>query len=137
MNAQNAPRIHNPSTIHTPRGYSHVAEVPAGNRLIFIAGQVALDKEGSLVGIGDLRAQTNQVFQNLRLALDAAGATFNDVVKLNVYVLDVGQIATIREVRDTYVNTAAPPASTLVEVRRLFRDEVLIEVEAVAVAPQR
>jgi enamine deaminase RidA (YjgF/YER057c/UK114 family) len=105
--------------------------------MLFIAGQVALDKSGTLVGAGDMKAQTRQVFKNLELALADAGATFKDVMKLNFYVLDVGQIAAIREVRDTFINTAAPPASTLVEVRRLFRDDVLIEVEAVAVVPAR
>lgn len=137
VSAQDAPRLKNPSTLHTPRGYSHVAEVPPGSRMIFIAGQVALDKSGALVGAGDFKAQAQQVFDNLRLALADAGGTFADVVKLNYYVLDVGQAPTLREVRDRFVNTAAPPASTLVEVRRLFRDDVLLEVEAVAVVRER
>lgn len=137
MSTQNIPKIYNPPTIHAPRGYSHVAEVPAGNTLVYIAGQVALDRDYNLVGAGDMRAQATQVFENLRLALDAAGATFNDVVKFNIYVTDIGPVAAIREVRDTYVNTAAPPASTLVEVRKLFRDDALIEVEAVAVVHTR
>jgi 2-iminobutanoate/2-iminopropanoate deaminase len=125
-------RFINPPTLSTPRGYSHVAEVPAGTRLVYIAGQVALDSAGQLIGPGDLRAQATAVFENLRRALAAAGATFNDVVKLNYYVIDASQIAVLREVRDRYVNRATPPASTLVEVRRLFRDDVLLEVEAVA-----
>lgn len=133
LEGQAPPRLDNPPSIHAPRGYSHVAVVPAGNTMVFIAGQVALDREGRLVGANDLRAQTVQVFENLRLALESAGATFKDVIKLNYYVLDAGQIAVVREVRDQYLNRAAPPASTLVEVRRLFRDDVLIEVEAVAV----
>ncbi len=136
LDAQPAARLKNPATLHTPRGYSHVAEVPPGQRLVFIAGQVALDKAGALVGPGDMKAQSVQVFENIRLALAEAGATFNDVIKLNYYVVDVGQIATLRDVRDRYVNTAAPPASTLVEVRRLFRDDVLLEVEAVAAVGQ-
>jgi enamine deaminase RidA (YjgF/YER057c/UK114 family) len=77
------------------------------------------------------------VFENLRRALAAGGATFRDVVKLNYYVVDAAQVPVLREVRDRYVNTAAPPASTLVEVRRLFRDDLLLEVEAVAVVPRR
>jgi enamine deaminase RidA (YjgF/YER057c/UK114 family) len=132
LDAQSAARLKNPATLHTPRGYSHVAEVPPGQRLVFIAGQVPLDKGGALVGPGDFKAQAQQVFENIRLALGDVGGTFNDVIKLNYYVVDVGQIATLREVRDRHVNTAAPPASTLVEVRRLFRDDVLLEVEAVA-----
>lgn len=135
--AQTAPRLRNPETMHTPRGYSHVAEVPPGSRMIFIAGQVALDKSGTLVGAGDFKAQATQVFENLRLALADVGGTFKDVVKLNYYLIDVGQAPTVREVRDRYLNTAAPPASTQVEVRRLFRDDVLLEVEAVAVVRDR
>jgi enamine deaminase RidA (YjgF/YER057c/UK114 family) len=130
-------RFINPPTLSTPRGYSHVAEVPAGTRLVYIAGQVALDSTGQLIGAGDLRAQAVAVFENLRRALTAAGATFNDVVKLNFYMVDASQIAVLREVRDRYVNRGAPPASTLVEVRRLFRDDVLLEVEAVAAVRQR
>ena len=125
-------RFINPPTLSAPRGYSHVADVPAGTRLVFIAGQVALDSTGRLIGAGDLRAQATAVFENLRRALTAAGATFDDVVKLNYYMIDASQIAVLREVRDRYVNRATPPASTLVEVRRLFRDDVLLEVEAVA-----
>ena len=128
-----APRFVSPPTLPPSRGYSQMAEVPAGSRMLFVAGQVALDSAGRLVGPGDLRAQTEQVFENLRRALAAAGATFADVVKLNYYVLDATQAPVVREVRDRYVNTAAPPASTLVEVRRLFRDDLLLEVEAVAV----
>ena len=127
-----APRVANPPSLPPARGYSHVVEVPAGNRLLFVAGQVALDSTGALVGRGDFRAQARQVFENLRRALAAEGATFADVVKLNYYVLDASQVPALREVRDQYVNTAAAPASTLVEVRRLFRDDVLLEVEAVA-----
>jgi 2-iminobutanoate/2-iminopropanoate deaminase len=137
MHAQTTPQVRNPETMHTPRGYSHVAEVPAGSRMVFIAGQVALDKAGNLVGGNDFAAQARQVFENLRLALADVGATFKDVVKLNTYVIDIGNIAALRQVRDTFVNTAAPPASTLVEVRKLFRDDVLLEIEAVAVIPQR
>jgi enamine deaminase RidA (YjgF/YER057c/UK114 family) len=126
-------RFLNPPSLSTPRGYSHVATVPAGSTMLFIAGQVPLDSTGAVVGGTDVRAQAVQVFENLRRALAAGGATFRDVVKLNYYVLDASQLAAIREVRDRYVNTAAPPASTLVEVRRLFRPDVSLEVEAVAV----
>jgi enamine deaminase RidA (YjgF/YER057c/UK114 family) len=132
-----APRFVNPPSMPPVRGYSQVVEVPPGQRLLFIAGQVALDSTGTLVGLGDFRAQARQVFENLRRALTAQGATFADVVKLNFYVLDVANIAALREVRDLYVNRTAPPASTLVEVRRLFRDDVLLEVEAVAAVGPR
>ena len=132
-----SPRFINPPTLPAPRGYSHVVEVPAGSRLLYVAGQVALDSAGRIVGPGDFRAQAVQVFENLRRALAAGGATFGDVVKLNYYVVDAAQVPALREVRDRYVNGAAPPASTLVEVRRLFRADVLLEIEAVAVVPRR
>lgn len=130
-------RFVNPPTLSTPRGYSHVVEVPAGSRMLYLAGQVALDSTGGLVGAGDFRAQTVQVFENLRRALAAGGATFRDVVRLNYYVVDASQLTALREVRDRYINTAAPPASTLLEVRRLFRDDVLLEVEATAIIRDR
>jgi enamine deaminase RidA (YjgF/YER057c/UK114 family) len=121
----------NPEAIHPPFGYTHVVEVTAG-RPVYIAGQVAMDRAGNLVGPGDVRAQARQVFENLKAALAAVGAGFEQVVKLNFYLLDATQLPAVREVRDQYVNTERPPASTAVEVRRLFRDEYLIEVEAVA-----
>jgi enamine deaminase RidA (YjgF/YER057c/UK114 family) len=121
----------NPEGMHRPTGYTHVVEVTAG-RPVYVAGQVAMDREGALVGPGDVRAQARQVFENLRAALEAVGASFDQVVKLNFYLLDATQLPVVREVRDEYVNTRQPPASTAVEVRRLFKEEFLIEVEAVA-----
>jgi enamine deaminase RidA (YjgF/YER057c/UK114 family) len=121
----------NPPTVAAPRGYTQVVEV-TGGRTIYISGQVALDRSGKVVGAGNLRAQTQQAFENIKAALEAAGASFADVIKLNYYVLDASQAQVVREVRDKYVNVANPPASTLVEVRRLVREEFLIEIEAVA-----
>jgi enamine deaminase RidA (YjgF/YER057c/UK114 family) len=122
----------NPQAIHRPTGYTHVVEVTAG-RPVYIAGQVALDRAGTLVGPDDIRVQTRQVFDNLRVALQSVGASFEQVVKLNYYLVDASQLPAVREVRDEYVNTVQPPASTAVEVRRLVRDDFLIEVEAVAI----
>jgi reactive intermediate/imine deaminase len=119
------------ATVATPAGFSHA--VRAGG-LIFVSGQVPLDETGAVVGAGDVGAQTRQVFRNLGAVLDAAGATFADVVKLTFFVRDIGAIGAIRAIRDEFVDTADPPASSLVEVSRLFMPELLIEVEAVAVA---
>jgi enamine deaminase RidA (YjgF/YER057c/UK114 family) len=124
----------NPQTLHTPTGYTHVVEVTAG-RPVYIAGQVALDRAGGLIGPGDSRAQARQVFNNLRAALDAVGATFAQVVKLNYYLVDATHLPVVREVRDAYIDADRLPASTALEVRRLFRDDLLIEIEAVAVLP--
>jgi enamine deaminase RidA (YjgF/YER057c/UK114 family) len=107
-------------------------EVTAG-RPVYIAGQVALDRSGAVVGPGDIRAQARQVFDNLQAALEAVGAGFEQVVKLNLYLVDATQLPVVREVRDQYVNTRQPPASTAVEVTRLALDGLLVEVEAVAV----
>jgi enamine deaminase RidA (YjgF/YER057c/UK114 family) len=116
-------------------GYTHVVEV-AGGRTIYIAGQVALDRSGNVVGRGDFCAQTQQAFENLKAALEASGASFKDVIKLNNYVVDISQLLAFRQVRDKYINTSNPPASTTVEVRRLYREEILVEIEAVAVVPE-
>ena len=125
-------RFLSPEALAPPSGYSHVVDAPAG-RIIYISGQVPLDTAGELVGEGDFEAQTRRVFENLSAALDAAGASWSDVVKLSYFLRDVGQIATVRSIRNEYVDTEHPPASTLVEVNGLFRDDVLIEIEAVAV----
>ncbi len=121
-----------PETLSQPFGYSHVVDSPA-SRVIYISGQVPLDAEGHLVGEGDFEAQTRQVFENLTRALEAADASWDDVVKLQYFLRDVGEIASVRAIRDEYVDTEHPPASTLVEVSGLFRDDVLIEIEAVAI----
>ena len=128
--------IQNPSTLHKPNGYSHVAEV-SGGKMVFIAGQVAIKPSGENVGTNDFEAQVKQVFENLKAAVEAAGGKFTDIVKLN-YFLDGGrvtreQLPALRGIRDKYVNTAQPPVSTLVFVKELARPEWLIEVEAVAV----
>jgi enamine deaminase RidA (YjgF/YER057c/UK114 family) len=127
-------RFINPATLPKPQGYTHVVEVTNG-RTFYISGQVALDRSGNLIGRGDFRAQSQQVFENIKAALEAVGASFRDVVKLNYYVVDASQVQALREVRDKFVNTESPPASALVEVRRLVRDDFLIEVEATAVLP--
>jgi reactive intermediate/imine deaminase len=118
-----------------PRGYTHVVTA-AGGKLVFISGQVAMDAEGNLVGEADFAAQAEQVFQNLAAALAAAGADFSHVVKFGFFITDIAQIGAAREVRDRYVRTANPPASTAVEVSRLVRPEFLVEVDAIAVVPE-
>ena len=125
-------RFLSPDTLPRPFGYSHVVDVPA-SRIVFLSGQVPLDAAGNLVGEGDFAAQVRQVFENLTAALTAGDASWSDVVKLNYFVRDIGEVAALRAIRDEYVNTEQPPASTLVEVSRLFRDDVLVEIEAVAV----
>jgi reactive intermediate/imine deaminase len=124
----------NPEGMHRPTGYTHVVEVRAG-RLVYISGQIALDANGDLVGPGDVAAQARQVFENLQTALRSVGAGFKQVVKVTVYLLDATQMPAVRQVRNQYVDPARPPASTAVEIRRLVRDDLLVEVDAVAVLP--
>src|SRR5262252_4584462 len=113
-------------------GYSHIVEV-RGGRTLYIAGQLSLDQNGKLIGPGDFRTQVKQVFENLKTRLEEVGASFKDVVKLNYYLTDASDLQALRETRDSYVNTESPPASTLVVVKQLVREEFLIEIEAIAV----
>jgi enamine deaminase RidA (YjgF/YER057c/UK114 family) len=122
----------NPELLSKPTGYTHVVEA-RGGRTVYVSGQIALDKNSNIVGINDFEAQARQAFQNVQHALEAVGMTFNHVVKLGLYVTDVSQVSTLRRVRDEFVNTLQPPASTLVQVAALVRPELLFEVEAIAV----
>jgi enamine deaminase RidA (YjgF/YER057c/UK114 family) len=127
-------RFVNPTGVAVSPAYTHAVEV-SGGRTIFVSGQVALDEKGEIVGRGDLRAQTKQAFENLKRALAALGAGFEDVVKMTYYVVGYRpeQLAAIREARSEYLPRTRPPASTLVGVEALFQDGILIEVEAIAI----
>ncbi len=126
------PRFLNPPTLYKPPGYSHVVEVKGPGRIVYIAGQLGLDADGKLVGdSGDFRAQAIRAFENLKLALASVDAGFGDIVKLNNYLTDMSHLSILREVRDRYVNVAAPPASTTVEISKFALDAALFEVEAV------
>jgi enamine deaminase RidA (YjgF/YER057c/UK114 family) len=129
-------RFSNPATLAPPHGYSNVVEI-SGGRLIFIAGQTAMDAYGNLVGKDDFEAQADQVFRNLSAALAATGCTAHNLVKLTVFVRDMGELAAYRRARNRFFATSEPPAApavTLVEVSRLFAADFLIEVEAIAAA---
>jgi enamine deaminase RidA (YjgF/YER057c/UK114 family) len=123
-----------PATLPPPVGYSHIAKVNKGT-LVYIAGQVSSDASGKLVGEGNFEAQAEQVFGNLKLAVEAAGGAMADIVKMNIYLVvsvDQAEVPKLRAIRNRYVNTAKPPASTLVVVSRLASPGWLIEIEAVA-----
>ena len=123
----------NPSGLSKPNGYTHVVVVQP-ERLVYVSGQVAWNASGEVQGKDDLRAQMTQVMENLKTALAAAGASLQDVIKLNYYVVNLNpdKVSVIREVRRKYLSDEHPPASTLVGVTALAREEFLIEVEAVA-----
>lgn len=127
-------RFINPPAISKPTGYTHVVEV-TGGKTVYISGQIAFDAAGNVVGVGDLAAQTQQVFANLKAALESVGADFSHIVKWTFFVRDMSQLPIIREIRNQYTNPAQPPASTAVEVSRLAHPDLLIEIEAIAVIP--
>jgi enamine deaminase RidA (YjgF/YER057c/UK114 family) len=138
MTSGNAPSIVriNPPELGTPPGYSQVVEVSAG-RIIFIAGQTALDSDGHVVGKSDFAAQARQVFGNLGFALQASGCTAAHLVKLTVFLTDMGNLAAYREARNRFFASVSPPAApavTLVEVSKLYGPDFLIEIEAIAAA---
>jgi enamine deaminase RidA (YjgF/YER057c/UK114 family) len=124
----------NPPELGKPPGYSQIVEVRAG-RMIFIAGQTALDRNGALVGKDDFSAQAKQVFRKLGIALQSVGCTAAHLVKLTVFLRDMGKLAAYREARNRFFTTTTPtaaPAVTLVEVSKLYGEDFLIEIEAVA-----
>jgi enamine deaminase RidA (YjgF/YER057c/UK114 family) len=124
----------NPPELGTPPGYSQIVEVRAG-RIIFIAGQTALDGSGKLVGKDDFAAQAAQVFRNLAIALQSVECTASKLVKLTVFLRQMGDLAAYREARNRFFATVTPPAApavTLVEVSKLYGPDFLIEIEAVA-----
>jgi enamine deaminase RidA (YjgF/YER057c/UK114 family) len=122
-----------PEGLTRPSPYAHVVVAQPG-RMVFVAGQVAEDERGEITGIGDMRAQTAQALRNLERALMAAGASFDDVVKLGWFVTDISRLGELREARVEALG-ARRVASTLVEVKALYRPELLVEVEAIAVLP--
>jgi enamine deaminase RidA (YjgF/YER057c/UK114 family) len=127
----------NPPGLSTPTGYTHVV-VASGGRTVYVSGQVALNERGEVVGEGDLEAQLRQVYENLKAALAAAGAGFEHVVKQTTFVVNFDAARdrpVIGRVRSQYLPASDPPASTLVGVQALANPALLVEVEAIAVAP--
>jgi enamine deaminase RidA (YjgF/YER057c/UK114 family) len=127
----------NPPDLGTPPGYSQVVDVSAG-RIIFIARQTAVDRDGNVVGKDDFAAQATQVFRNLAIALEAAGCTAANLVKLTVYLTDMDNLSRYREARSSFFASVTPPAApavTLVEVAKLYGADFMIEIEAIAAAP--
>jgi enamine deaminase RidA (YjgF/YER057c/UK114 family) len=124
----------NPPELGSPPGYSQIIEVQSG-RLVFIAGQTALDRDRMLIGKNDFAAQAEQVFRNLSAALGAIGATASNLVKLTVFLRNIDDIPAYREARNRFFTTVTPiaaPAITMVEVSKLYGADFLIEIEAIA-----
>ena len=138
MASEMAPSIRriNPPELGTPPGYSQVVDATA-RRFIFIAGQTAVDRDGTVIGKADFGIQADRVFENLTIALRSSGCTPANLVKLTVFLTDMNNLARYREARNRFfssVTPAAAPAVTLVEVSRLYGPDFLIEIEAIAAA---
>ncbi len=134
-------RFINPSSLPKSSAYSHIAEIKSG-RIVIIAGQVAVDSLGNIVGKGNLKLQTEQVYTNIEKALNAIGATFADVAKFGIYLKDMSKIAEFREIRNRlfdekyYKNQPNRPVSTAIGVTELFHPDWLIEIEVFVVLPK-
>ena len=128
-------RFIQPDSLAPSPSYTHAVEI-WGGRTVYVSGQIALDAQGQLVGAGDFEAQARQVFGNLALALASAGMTFGHVVRLGLYMTDLTHLTTMRRVRDEFINTAQPPASTLLQVAGLALPGLMFEVDAVAAAAE-
>lgn len=125
-------RYINPKGLVKPAGYTHLVIAPDG-RTVYIAGQVAFDSAGKVVGQGDFAAQAEQVFRNLRYALESVGGSMGDLVKTTTFITDIQHLPALREARTRYFAKSQPPANTLVAVSSLARAELMIEIEGVAV----
>jgi enamine deaminase RidA (YjgF/YER057c/UK114 family) len=125
----------NPKELSTPRFYTHALAAENAQTIVYVSGQVSWDASGAVVGKGDMRAQSEQVFRNVTAALKAAGAGWSDVVKMNGYMVGINaeRVGAYREVRQRFLKEGALPASTLVGVEALVHPDLLLEVEVVAV----
>lgn len=131
-------RFSNPAAMEKPPGYSQVVEITGPARIVYIAGQLGVDRDGRFVGLpDDFEAQCKQAFENLNAALASIGAGFADVVKITNFLVGMENMPAFRAIRDGYLNTAAPPASTTIGVPALARPGGLFEVEAIVALPAK
>ena len=132
-----ANRFSNPPTMPGTRGYTHVVETSGPAKTIYLSGQLGMTPDGKFAGAqGDFRAQAIQCLENIKAALAAVGASFEHVVKVNNYLIDMAHLPIYFEVRDCYVDTKNPPASTTIQISKLARPDALYEIEAIAVVPE-
>jgi enamine deaminase RidA (YjgF/YER057c/UK114 family) len=127
-------RISAPDGVAPAAAYTHV--VMGTGRFVAVSGQLALDEDGKLVGEGDPAAQARQIFENLRRCLAAAGATFDDVVKLTFFVTDMAYMPAVRAARDEHISPGRLPAASAVQVAALVSPDFLMEIEAFALLPE-
>ena len=129
-NAQEIQRV-NPDGMTQPTAYTHLVKF---DKLLFIAGQVALDADGNVIGAGDMKAQVRQVLENLQTILASEGADFSNIVKTNIFTTDIEEYFETGDIRREFFDGHAP-TSTLVQIERLARPVFLVEIEAIAIAP--
>lgn len=124
----------NPKELFEPRFFTHTVAVSGAAKIVYVSGQVSYDRNGAVVGKGDMRAQSEQVFACLTRNLKAAGASWSDVIKMNGYMVRMSPeaVTAYREVRTRFLDPKKMPASTLVGVDRLVHEDLLLEVEVVA-----
>jgi enamine deaminase RidA (YjgF/YER057c/UK114 family) len=124
----------NPKEIFQSPFFTHTVSVSGAAKIIYVSGQVSYDRDGFVIGKDDIRAQSEQVFKCLTHNLRAAGATWSDVIKLNGYMVKMNGDAVnlYREVRSRYLDPKRMPASTLIGVKRLAHEDLLLEVEVIA-----
>jgi len=123
----------NSEKVFAIKGLSQAVEIPFGDqKMIILSGQIPLNKQGELVG-NDVKTQTIQIFENIKDILETCGASLNAIIKLGIFTSDISQIAGYREARDQFINSNNPPTSTLLEVKGLFRNDVIIEIEVTAI----
>ena len=128
--AQEIQRV-NPDGMTQPSAYTHLVKF---DKLLFIAGQVALDADGNVIGAGDMKAQVRQVLENLQTILASEGADFSHIVKTNIFTTNIEEYFETGDIRQEYFAGHAP-TSTLVQIERLARPVFLVEIEAIAIAP--
>jgi enamine deaminase RidA (YjgF/YER057c/UK114 family) len=124
----------NPKELNKPKFYTHAVAAEGARKLVYVSGQVSWDAAGAVVGKGDMRAQSEQVFKNVTAALKAAGAGWGDIVKMNGYMVGMNaeRVSAYREVRQRFLKEGALPASTLVGVEALVHPDLWLEVEVIA-----
>jgi enamine deaminase RidA (YjgF/YER057c/UK114 family) len=129
----------NPKEIFQSPFFTHTVALSGPAKIVYVSGQVSYDRDGFVIGKDDMRAQAEQVFRCLAHNLRAAGATWSDVVKLNGYMVRMNNesVNLYREVRSRYLDPKRMPASTLIGVKRLAHEDLLLEVEVVAAVAQK
>ncbi|OPC66672.1 endoribonuclease L-PSP [Elizabethkingia bruuniana] len=115
-------------------GYSEYVEIDLGTaKMLVFSGQLALDSNGNTVGVGNFEQQAEHIFSTIQKKLEQEGGSMKNIVKLNNYFTDISNLPAFRTIRNKYIDTAQPPAQTSVEVKQLFRKDVMLEVEFAAV----